>query len=360
MEGLNYTLGIVIPNWNGEKYIAEMLDSILNQSFHDWQLFVIDDRSTDSSSVILESFCKIDSRIHYRVRHVLPKGAQTCRNIGFDLTAGAKYVVFFDNDDLLAPHCLEQRVKYMEAHKELDFAIFPAVTFEDIPFAETPRCVSGVHYQEDILQAMLNLTLPMIGWTNIYRRQSYIAKELKWDTNLLSLQDSFFNIQSILKGCKFDFAYQNDKGIRPDYYYRVPLSRNSVASKINSKEHFSSHLYYFENIIRSFPKEMRRKYKKDLYGLQYRFILKFINYADKESIKKILIASLASNQILSFVLYFVWILSGGKVRVILYLFRNTAKRNKKIDNLWEQFMHSMAESFRNEYRKNLDTRPSLV
>ena len=238
-----------------------MLDSILAQSFQDWRLYVVDDQSTDSSLDIVKEYAEKDSRIHDVVRHREPKGAQTCRNIGFDRTEGAEYVMWFDADDVIAPYCFEQRINYMERHPELDFGIFPAITFQDELWEKKAWCY-GFPLGWNELQAMLLGTLPMVGWTNIYRKSSLKRKMHCWDENILSGQDFDFSIQSILLGFNYDYAIK--EGARADYFYRTKPNPNRISSKILTEAHFSSHLYLMQKSIKSLGKEQKRQYQKEL------------------------------------------------------------------------------------------------
>ena len=266
----NYTVAVVIPNWNGEKYLPEMLDSILEQTFKDYRVFVVDDQSTDNSIELLKAYSAKDSRIKYYVRDREPKGAQTCRNTGFALSEGAKYVVFFDNDDLIAPYCLEQRVQYMEEHSDLDFAIFPAMNFEKVPY-DNPNTVWGYHFAEDTLQAMLHFTLPMVGWTNIYRRKSYLIHQLQWDERIKVMQDSDFNIQSLIKGCVFDYA----EFARPDYFYRAVTK--SISSKIYKQDSFDGYIIIIDKILSKLSPAQILQYGSDLRSYIVHFAAIMVN-----------------------------------------------------------------------------------
>lgn len=94
MENFNYTLAIIIPNWNGGEKLECMLKSILQNTYNDYKVFVVDDQSTDNSLDVLRRFSLQDDRIHYTVRDRAPKGGQTCRNIGAVLAQDAKYMIF--------------------------------------------------------------------------------------------------------------------------------------------------------------------------------------------------------------------------------------------------------------------------
>ena len=264
----SYKVAVIIPSWNSSQYIGFMLDCLLTQTYQDWKAFVVDDQSTDSSLGIVQTYHNKDERIEVFVRNRMPKGAQTCRNIGFELSKDAEYIIWLDADDLIAPYCLEQRVAYMERHSELDFGVFPAVTFENHIWEDTGWCY-GFPFFEDSLKAMLSWTLPMVGWTNIYRRQSLIEVSHKWDEKLLSLQDSDFNIQSILLGLKFDYAVKD--GAYVDYFYRSKNTTQRISSKIRSKEHLDSHLYLLSKLSTSFLKINEKEMKQNIEMYYFKF-----------------------------------------------------------------------------------------
>ncbi len=99
-------ISIIVPVYNVEKYLPKCLDSIIMQTFKDWECLVIDDGSTDTSGVICDEYARKDNRI--KAFHKKNGGVSTARNLGLDIALG-QYVVFLDSDDLwLSPHCLSR------------------------------------------------------------------------------------------------------------------------------------------------------------------------------------------------------------------------------------------------------------
>ena len=94
---------IIIPVYNVEKYLGDCLDSVLNQSFSDWEAICIDDGSTDGSSVILDKYAASDSRI--KVVTQKNAGTSAARNTGLQ-TAEGEYIFFLDSDDWLETDAL--------------------------------------------------------------------------------------------------------------------------------------------------------------------------------------------------------------------------------------------------------------
>lgn len=118
------TVSIIIPTYNRVHTITKALNSIVEQTYSQWECIVVDDGSSDGSLELLEEFHKTDTRITFYKRHREPKGAPTCRNIGLENATG-DYVVFLDSDDYLMPFCLQQRVDQIHAHQDCDFLVFP-------------------------------------------------------------------------------------------------------------------------------------------------------------------------------------------------------------------------------------------
>ena len=115
-------VSIVIPNYNRADLIRETLDSILSQSYSNWECIVVDDGSTDNSEEIIKEYLTQDDRFSlYKRPKDYPKGANACRNIGLSKTNG-EYVIFFDSDDLMFENHIEVKVKALES-RDYDFVI---------------------------------------------------------------------------------------------------------------------------------------------------------------------------------------------------------------------------------------------
>lgn len=110
-------VSIIMATYNRSHFIIETLDSILKQSFTDWECLIIDDGSTDDTKEILQPYLKIDPRLKYFERNNNhKKGLPGCRNQGLQ-TAQGEFVVFFDDDDIVHPNLLELSIKEIVANK---------------------------------------------------------------------------------------------------------------------------------------------------------------------------------------------------------------------------------------------------
>lgn len=97
-------ISIIVPVYNVEAYLEDCITSILNQTFKDFELILVDDSSTDKSGYICDQFAKIDRRI--KVIHQKCGGASCARNLGLD-NANGKYIGFVDSDDYIHPQMYE-------------------------------------------------------------------------------------------------------------------------------------------------------------------------------------------------------------------------------------------------------------
>lgn len=111
-------VSIITPNYNCEKYISETIDSVLNQTYKNWEMIVVDDCSSDSSIKIIEDYIKKDSRIKL-IKMEKNSGAALCRNRAIEISKG-KYLAYLDSDDLWLEKKLEKQISYMEK-ENIDF-----------------------------------------------------------------------------------------------------------------------------------------------------------------------------------------------------------------------------------------------
>ena len=101
-----------MPAYNCEDFIGITLDSVINQTYQNWEVIVVDDCSTDNTAKLVQEYVKKDNRIKY---HKLDKnsGAAVARNKAVDLANG-KYMAFLDSDDVWFPEKLTKQIGYME------------------------------------------------------------------------------------------------------------------------------------------------------------------------------------------------------------------------------------------------------
>ena len=117
-------LSIIVPIYNVEKYLKECIDSLINQTYLNLEIILVDDGSTDSSGKIADEYKKIDNRI--KVIHKTNGGLADARNKGLDVATG-KYIAFVDSDDWIALNTYEYSIDMMEKYNS-DMFVFRAIS----------------------------------------------------------------------------------------------------------------------------------------------------------------------------------------------------------------------------------------
>ena len=120
---------VLMPVYNGESYLREAIESILNQTFPDYEFLVVNDGSTDSSPEIVKEYAVEDARIRL-IDNRLEKGIVGALNTGLNEAKG-DYVARMDADDISLPHRLAEQVRFMDDHPEVGVCGTWMSTIED-------------------------------------------------------------------------------------------------------------------------------------------------------------------------------------------------------------------------------------
>lgn len=123
-------VSIIIPTYNRAHLIGETLDSVLAQTYINWECIVVDDGSTDGTSELLKEYCNNDSRFQYHHRPTNRlSGGNAARNYGFDLSKG-DYINWFDSDDLFEIKAIEKKIRAVKSNgNEFDYVLCGFKTF---------------------------------------------------------------------------------------------------------------------------------------------------------------------------------------------------------------------------------------
>jgi glycosyltransferase involved in cell wall biosynthesis len=121
-------ISIIVPAFNLEGYIDKTLESIVHQTFHDWEVLVVDDGSTDNTPALIEQWAQRDSRIKL-LRNKRSKGVSGARNTGIDNAQG-RWISFLDGDDLFKENALEARVRASNAYPDCCFISGDFIKFD--------------------------------------------------------------------------------------------------------------------------------------------------------------------------------------------------------------------------------------
>jgi len=122
---MNPIVSVIIPTYNTAQYICESIDSVLSQSYKDYEIIVVDDGSTDNTKEFLKPYMG-------QIRYIFQenRGRAGARNTGIR-TARGKYIAFLDSDDLWTPGKLEKQVEIMQGNENIDFLFGDKQRFSD-------------------------------------------------------------------------------------------------------------------------------------------------------------------------------------------------------------------------------------
>lgn len=110
-------VSVILPTYNGGRFIARAIKSVLAQAYSDFELLIIDDGSTDNTSTVVSPFLAQDSRIHY-IRNERNLGLQKTLNVGLKMAQGGYIARIDDDDQWIAPDKLSQQVRFLDGRSD--------------------------------------------------------------------------------------------------------------------------------------------------------------------------------------------------------------------------------------------------
>lgn len=237
-------ISIIVPVYKAELYIHRCIDSILAQSYTDFELLLIDDGSPDNSVAICDEYVAKDSRV--RVLHKENGGVSSARNLGLDNARG-EYVTFCDADDYVDTEWL---AVYSDAiAMGVDFAIQGIYYIKNSGEIEVKRLISNIGTTiEDKRSLIINLMLlGVYGYpvTKIFSRNLIEENHIRFDTNSAFREDEQFFSKYLEYATTFKCI---DK---ENYYYFLPTS-----GKIYKGDAYYSLLPIFQSLDVIFDKKL--------------------------------------------------------------------------------------------------------
>jgi glycosyltransferase involved in cell wall biosynthesis len=232
-------ISIIVPVYNVEKYLSECIESILLQTFEDFELILIDDGSKDRSGDICDKYAVTDSRV--KVIHQENRGLSGARNVGLAASRG-EYIVFIDSDDTLTSDYLEKRYAAI-CKTNADF-VFSDMESSKLAYSESltdNELIIGKAEMKKWLYDLISreYVLAVIACNKLYKAS--LLKGLSFSEGRLH-EDEFF-INDVL--CRMTKAvYIPDKG----YIYRDNEQGITGARNLTSIRHLDALDAYAERI----------------------------------------------------------------------------------------------------------------
>lgn len=225
-------ISIIVPVYNVERYLDQCIQSIVSQTYADWELIIVDDGSTDGSAVIAKQWRDSDSRIIY-----YPKengGVSSARNFGLKKAKG-EYIMFVDGDDICHKHLLTN-LEYMA--KDGRFAFCQVHRFKETPIMPEGDFNSEVLITPTEIYTRLTSTgLLHFPCARLYRRDIINQYSISFDEKLALGEDLCFNL---------DYLENITEALHistPLYFYRD--TPNSLSKNIHA-DYTDIQLYLFD------------------------------------------------------------------------------------------------------------------
>lgn len=194
-------LSIIVPVYNVSKYLPCCIESVLNQSFSNFELLLIDDGSTDGSGAICDAYAQIDNRI--RVFHKDNEGVSSARNLGLNHAVG-EWVYFVDSDDEILPTGLQVLVDSIS--EDVDNVLVGYEKYSkdgQIVDAIEDRIVVTLSKEKSLLLLFSGHALyyPYLGylWLWLFRRRIIQENKLRFETSIKIKEDTLFIVQYICR-----------------------------------------------------------------------------------------------------------------------------------------------------------------
>lgn len=272
-------VSVIVPVYNVESYLARCIDSVLSQTFSDWELILIDDGSPDQCGEIIDQYAKRDSKIV--AIHQENKGVSAARNAGLERATG-EYISFIDPDDYVSEIFLEKLVNAMETGADIACCNWISFTENETKPHEVRNVPERMSRDEWLCHIFDSpITIAGSNWNKLFRRS--MIRSL-YDETLSLCEDNLFLLQYSLHICKA--VYINEA------LYHVYERTNSAIRQNRSKLVESLPVRYrFIAMVSSAGRPVRQLAEKDYIDtcLLYYDELKMLSPQKSEESKKRLI-----------------------------------------------------------------------
>lgn len=219
-----YKVSIIVPVYNAEKYLRECVNSLINQTYKNIEIILVNDGSSDNSLKICKEY---EEHTNLRVITQENQGVSAARNKGLETSTG-EYVMFVDSDDYIESNMVEEMIKKViksdmvicEYNEKYQNNIIPIKIRSDL---------NKIDAKEAIL-----LTFDNAGgylWNKIFKKETIIKNNFKFDSNIHMLEDQLFVIKYMSKISKITIIHK--------CLYNYRIRKTSAARNTNDKKYNS-------------------------------------------------------------------------------------------------------------------------
>lgn len=179
---MNDLVSIITPAYNCSKVISETIESVISQTYKNWEMIIIDDCSTDNTVEIVKRYCQRDHRIKL-LRMDKNSGSADARNKGIESARG-KYVALLDSDDLWKSQKLERQIAFMKGQQYAftftAYDVFKDSTEKQRRLFEVPYCISYRQYLSNTIIGCLTVVVDKEQIPDFHMENGYLEDILTW------------------------------------------------------------------------------------------------------------------------------------------------------------------------------------
>ena len=270
-------ISIILPVYNAKKHIRKCIDSIVNQSYKEIELLLIDDGSTDGSEKMCDDYKKADNRI--KVFHQKNAGVSAARNKGLDYSTGA-YIMFIDSDDYLEAGALDQIVNIIVKDRPdiIKYNYYKQYDGFKIKYqfkCKTNCLISKHNYSKYVYNLFFNSYDFNNVWNAVINRN--IIKKIKFDEKLKFAEDKKFMSQAIINSNSLFVSncYLYNYVINTEGAIRKHKTIEEEKSRLNNILHSLQSIYNM--VIDESKEENTSMYKKAYSDTSKDYINNFLN-----------------------------------------------------------------------------------
>ena len=260
-------ISVIMSVYNGEDYLAEAIQSVIDQTFQNWELIIINDCSRDSTPEILADFAAKDARIKLHNNEVnlrLP----TSLNKAISLATG-KYIARMDADDICLPDRLEKQFRFMEENSDVALSSCRFMTVKNGVYASGG---AGGRCDNDALRAMLLVANPILHPGVIARAE--VMKQFLYDTTLTCTEDLELWTRMVAQGQKIR--------ILPECLLIYRLHDKQITSTTRERQHtevLKIQNKFYAALLQQMDPRTQEFYISGVYFKDKADIQKFLAYA---------------------------------------------------------------------------------
>lgn len=259
----NILISIIVPVYNVERYLERCVKSLINQTYHNLQIILVDDGSTDNSGILCDQFAKMDERIV--VIHKKNGGLSSARNAGLEICKG-DCIAFVDSDDWIELDTYAYMVDLMQRYHVEIADIECQYAFSDNDIIKSAEKNIYVYYGQDVLWNYFDRGLkvknnaPYTVWRKLYKKETIGLCRFPEGKNSEDLQ---FNYEVLKKASSIVISdaikyhyFQNDSGISIGKLKKSDMALLDICSDICEKEKNNS----YKNIKELTQMKLARSY----------------------------------------------------------------------------------------------------